>query len=337
MVLAIETSCDDTSVALVDAKGWVRHMVWANQDAVHRPFGGVVPEIAGRNHLHDLMPLVDRLISETKINWSEITGIAVTNRPGLVGSLLVGLVTAKTLALAYDKPFIGVHHIEGHILSAFLSEAPLSAPLYWTDPFLALVVSGGHSHLYEVKNLTSYRCLGQTQDDAAGEAFDKFAKILGLGYPGGVHVDRLAKTGDIKAFPFPRATIKDSAYDFSFSGLKSAGHRLVQSLPDPQSRLPDLCASYQEAIVSALLSKLEKAVVELNIKKFVITGGVSANSRLREQAQELATKRNCQMIVPPLKFCTDNAAMIGLAGALRLARGETSAQTLAPQPRADLL
>jgi N6-L-threonylcarbamoyladenine synthase len=337
MVLAIETSCDDTSVALVDGHGFVRHMVWANQDSAHQPFGGVVPEIAGRNHLHDLIPLVDRLIDESKVTWDEIIGIAVTNRPGLVGSLIVGLVTAKTLALAFNKPFIGVHHIEGHILSAFLSEAPLSEPPFWTDPFLALVVSGGHTHLYEVQNLKSYRCLGKTQDDAAGEAFDKFAKIMGLGYPGGVQVDRLAQKGDIKAFPFPRATIKDSEYDFSFSGLKSAGQRLVQSLENPQSRKEDLCASYQEAIVGALLSRLEKAIVELNIKKFVITGGVSANSRLRSQAAELAKKRNCQMIVPSLKFCTDNAAMIGLAGALHLARGESSPQNLAPQPRAELI
>lgn len=335
-VLAIETSCDDTSVALVDSKGHVRHMLSANQDKVHQPFGGVVPEIAGRNHLHDLLPLINQLFSESKTNWEQVSGIAVTNRPGLVGSLIIGLVTAKTLAVAFKKPFIGVHHIEGHILSAFLSEAPLQEPLYWKEPFLALVVSGGHSHLYVVKDLKTFTCLGKTQDDAAGEAFDKFAKMMGLGYPGGVQVDRLAVKGDTKAYAFPRATIKDSEYDFSFSGLKSSAHRLIQSLPDPQAVKEDLCASYQEAIVGALLARLEKAIVELKIKKFVITGGVSANSRLRSQAQELAQKRKCEIIMPALKFCTDNAAMIGLVGALHLERGEVSPHTLAPEPRADL-
>lgn len=336
LVLAIETSCDDTSVALVEASGYVRAMVSANQDKAHQPFGGVVPEIAGRNHLQDLMPLVDKVFKASGVSWSEVDGIAVTNRPGLIGSLLVGLVTAKTLALAYDKPFIGVHHIEGHIVSAFLSDQPVSAPRLWKDPFLALVVSGGHTHLYKVTQGKEFKCLGQTQDDAAGEAFDKFAKMMGLGYPGGVEVDRLAKSGNIKAFPFPKATIKGSEYDFSFSGLKSAAQRLIQSLDDPQKVKEDLCASYQEAIVSALLERLDKAITDTGIKKFVITGGVSANSRLRSEAERLAQKRGCQIIVPPLKFCTDNAGMIGLAGALHLERGETSSQDLAPQARADL-
>lgn len=337
LTLAIETSCDDTSVALVDDRGWVLRQATANQDMAHLPFGGVVPEIAGRNHLDALMPLVDVLFQKTDVDWSRIRGIAVTNRPGLIGSLIVGLVTAKTLALVHGKPFIGVHHIEGHVLSAFLSETPVEKSLLWQDPFIALVISGGHSHLYLVDNGT-YVPLGQTQDDAAGEAFDKFAKMLGLGYPGGVLIDRLAQAGRRDAFDFPRALIKEKNYDFSFSGLKSSGQRCLQALGDEiENRKPDLCASYQEAIVDVLLSKLEKALVNSKIKKFVITGGVSANSRIRERAAELARRRGCEYRIPPLKFCTDNAAMIGYAGSLRLQKGEFSRQDLPPQPRAELV
>jgi N6-L-threonylcarbamoyladenine synthase len=334
--LALETSCDDTSVALVNDNGFVLSQMTAHQDLAHSVFGGVVPEIAGRQHYESLLPLIDQLFTKNNFTWKQISGIAVTNRPGLVGSLLVGLVTAKTLSLIHQKPFIGVHHIEGHVLSAFLNEESEAQNSLWTDAFVALVVSGGHTQLYHVPQIGRYETLGQTQDDAAGEAFDKFAKMLGLGYPGGVLVDRYAQKGNRKAYEFPRGLIKEDHYNFSFSGLKSHAQRKIAEISQVAPVLEDLCASYQEAIVDVLIFKLEKALRQLNIKKFVITGGVSANSRLRDRAQELAKKNNWEILIPPLKFCTDNAAMIGLAGALRLKAGEVSPQTLGPTPRDEL-
>jgi N6-L-threonylcarbamoyladenine synthase len=253
-----------------------------------------------------------------------------------VGSLIVGLVTAKTLALIHKKPFIGVHHIEGHILSAFLNQQSPETNEIWQDAFVALVVSGGHTQLYHVPRIGQYETLGQTQDDAAGEAFDKFAKMLGLGYPGGVLVDRYAQKGNRKAYDFPRSLMKEDHYNFSFSGLKSHAQRKLLEIGEVAPVLEDLSASYQEAIVDVLMYKLEKALRSLKLKKFVITGGVSANSRLRERAQELASKNQWQVLIPPLKFCTDNAAMIGLAGALRIKKGEFSPQTLGPVPREEL-
>jgi N6-L-threonylcarbamoyladenine synthase len=333
-ILAIETSCDDTSVAIVGADGYVSHVMSASQDAAHAPFGGIVPEIACRNHTVNLIPLVDETLKATKISWDEISGIAVTNRPGLVGSLIVGVVGAKALALAFNKPLIGVNHLEGHILAPFLwDDKNLKTDVQF--PYVALAVSGGHTTLYHVRGLGDYSILGSTLDDAAGEAFDKFAKLIGLGFPGGVKVDQLSQTGNPKAYAFPRALVTEDNLQMSFSGLKSSGSRVWDSLTpaERQAQLPDLCASFQEAIVDALLAKLERAAVELNLSRIVITGGVSANSRLRQSASELAAQKKWQLYIPPIKYCTDNAAMIGYAGIQRFLRGEFDTQGLGPSPR----
>ncbi|MCB0377105.1 MAG: tRNA (adenosine(37)-N6)-threonylcarbamoyltransferase complex transferase subunit TsaD [Bdellovibrionales bacterium] len=337
-ILAIETSCDDTSVAIVNSKAEVILCLTASQDLVHEPFGGIVPEIASRNHTKHLLPLVEKAMDTSGLSWKDISGIAVTNRPGLVGSLIVGLVTAKTLALAYEIPFIGVHHIEGHIMAPFLRDDEYKGPDFFKDPFLALVVSGGHTQLYEVNGFGHYQVLGQTMDDAAGEAFDKFAKMMGLGYPGGVQVDRLAKSGNIKAFSFPRPLLNEDHFNFSFSGLKSAAQRQLEKLPQDKDEplVADLCASYQQAIVDVLCGKLVKASFDKGIKNVIVSGGVSANSSLRNHLQAEAEKNGWQLAIPPLRFCTDNAAMIALAGHFRLQQGDQSSQELAPQARAEL-
>jgi len=255
--LGIESSCDDTSVALVNREGFVLSTLTASQDLAHQPFGGVVPEIAGRNHLQAIVPLVDQVFSKTGMVWEDVDGIAVTNRPGLIGSLIVGLVTAKTLALVHNKKFLGTHHIEGHIVSSFLGDKDLAPTPMWQDPYISLVVSGGHTHMYLVESQGEYRLIGKTQDDAAGEAFDKFAKMMGLGYPGGVQVDRLAVNGDVQAYEFPRGMAKDKSFNFSFSGLKAAALRWRDQHPHI-TEYKDVCASYQEAIVDSLMDKLER-------------------------------------------------------------------------------
>ena len=323
-VLAVESSCDDTSVAIVRHDGQVVFCESSNQDAKHRPFGGIVPEIAGRNHTEVLLPMIKNAMEKSELTWEKIDGFVVTNRPGLVGSLLVGVVTVKTLALAHSKPFIGINHLEGHILAPFLKDDKHSPPEGLDFPFIALAVSGGHSSIYKVKGLGSYEVVGRTVDDAAGEAFDKFAKMVGLGWPGGAHVDRIAQKGDPKAFDFPRAMAGED--NFSFSGLKTAAQRLISKMPplEVSKRIEDLCASYQEAIVDVLIDKLELTAIRLKTDRVVVTGGVSANSRLRKAAETLAKKRGFQLIIPPLRYCTDNAAMVGYAGILRLNRGEQS-------------
>ncbi|MGE3972936.1 MAG: tRNA (adenosine(37)-N6)-threonylcarbamoyltransferase complex transferase subunit TsaD [Bdellovibrionales bacterium] len=337
-VLAVETSCDDTSVAIVEADGKVLFCESANQDIFHKPFGGIVPEIAGRNHTEKLLPLMEKAFVETGLTWKDIGGLVVTSRPGLVGSLLVGVVTVKSIALAKGLPFLGVNHLEGHILAPFLRDEKYQPPSNFDFPFVALAVSGGHSSLYHVEGLGQYTVIGRTIDDAAGEAFDKFAKMVGLGFPGGVHVDRLAKQGDRMAFPFPRAMLGEDVYDFSFSGLKSAASRLISSMKPQEvsEQIEDLCASYQEAIVEVLMRKLELALQKTKLKKFIITGGVSANSRLREAAEELGMKNKYQWIVPPMRYCTDNAAMIGYVGIQRMNKGERADSSLGVSPEVTL-
>jgi N6-L-threonylcarbamoyladenine synthase len=328
-VLAIETSCDDTSVAIVGNDGTVYQVTSLSQDKDHAVFGGIVPEIASRNHNASLLPLIDICFEKSRLTMSDIDGICVTSEPGLLGSLLVGVVTAKTLALAYDKPLLGVNHLEGHLLAPFLKDSEYQPPKDFTYPFLALAVSGGHTSLYVVHDLGKYEILGTTLDDAAGEAFDKFAKIAGLPYPGGPNVDRLAKSGDPSKYAFPRALLEKGSLEFSFSGVKASAGRMLQSMTkeDVAANIHHLCASYQEAIVDTLLYKVDLALKVHFVKKhrkprLVVTGGVSANSRLRQKAQELCEQKGTDLVIPPMRYCTDNAAMIGYAGIQHFSRGE---------------
>lgn len=337
-ILGIETSCDDTSVAVLNGDGYVLSQISANQDLVHQPFGGIVPEIASRNHTMHLLPLVDEVLKKTNLKLSNIQGIAATNRPGLLGSLLVGMVTAKTLSLSLEIPWIGVHHIEGHILAPFLKDNEYQPPKDWSFPFLSLVVSGGHTSLYVVKDWGKYQLIGKSIDDAAGEAFDKFAKMLDLGYPGGVQIDKLSQKGDRNYHQFPRAMLNEDNFDFSFSGLKASAQRYLSTLSneDIQKNKGNICASYQEAIVSVLLEKVKKAALKYSIGKISVTGGVSANSRLRQAFQEYCTETKKTLAIPPIRFCTDNAAMIALAGLKRLENGESSQLTEGVVARASI-
>jgi N6-L-threonylcarbamoyladenine synthase len=256
----------------------------------------------------------------------------VTSRPGLIGSLLVGVVTAKTLSLVHGIPYIGVNHIEGHLLAPLLRDSAYGPPADFDFPYLGLVVSGGHTHLYLCEGFGRYRLLGRTVDDAAGEAFDKFAKMMDLGFPGGVRVDQESVHGDVSAFKFPRGLLHEEGYNFSFSGLKTAAARVLEGLSpqERESRKHDLCASYQEAIVDVLVEKLARAGRAFRVRHWAVTGGVSANSRLRTRAAERAHADGALLALPPLRYCTDNAAMIGLAGLQHLRAGETSPQDLSP-------
>jgi N6-L-threonylcarbamoyladenine synthase len=334
-VLAIETSCDDTSVAIVDRNGWVHCIVSATKDLDHEPYGGIVPEIASRNHSISLLPLIDQIFIKANMNWDDIDGIAVTSRPGLIGALIVGLVTAKSLAQLKNKPLIGVNHLEGHLLAPFLRDKDYAPPEDFSYPYIGLAISGGHTSLYYIEELGKYRVLGATRDDAAGEAFDKFAKMAGLGFPGGVRVDQMSKNGKVDAYDFPRSMIHEDTFEMSFSGLKASGQRLLEKMSSEeiQNHLPDLCASFQEAIVDVLLLKLDLAAKKYQCRQIILTGGVSANSRLRQRAEKLAQKRGYRLVVPPIRYCTDNAAMIGLVGILRMNQGEFSDMSLAPSPQ----
>jgi N6-L-threonylcarbamoyladenine synthase len=327
-VLAIETSCDETAAAVVKKRHILSNVV-ASQIAVHRPYGGVVPEVASRQHVESINGAISQALSQAQSDWDDIDGIAVTCAPGLVGSLLVGLTAAKTLAILYDKPLIGIHHLEGHIHASYLQNPDL------TPPFLCLLVSGGHTSLIKVEDCGQYQTLGQTRDDAAGEAFDKVARLLGLDYPGGPAIDRIAKAGNPRAFLLPEGKISlpeggFHPYDSSFSGLKTAVLRLVQSHQQKEMDLPiaDLAASFQATVAQALTRRTIDCALDYGLSTIAIGGGVAANSALRNHLVRAAEKHHFQVLLPPLALCTDNAAMIACAGAEHLQRGHTSPLTL---------
>jgi N6-L-threonylcarbamoyladenine synthase len=316
-VLGIETSCDDSAAAVV-SDGRLLASVVSSQDAVHGPYGGVVPELASRHHVRNVLAVVDAALGRASVGLEALDGIAVTCGPGLVGSLLVGLTVAKGIALRRRLPLVGVNHLEGHLLAVNLDRAPDDRVPF---PFLALLVSGGHTGLYLARAMGDYACLGRTRDDAVGEAFDKAAKMMGLGYPGGPVIDRLSRGGDPRAVRFPRAHLKRGRFDFSFSGFKTALREHLAGRPPSEERLPDLAASLQEALVDMLVDTTVEALAATGVERLVVSGGVSANRRLRERVTEAAAGMGVEALVPSPALCTDNAAMIALAGAPRLAAG----------------
>jgi N6-L-threonylcarbamoyladenine synthase len=316
LVLGIESSCDETAAAVVrDGREMLSNVI-SSQINVHKRYGGVVPEIASRKHIEAVAPVTAQALAEAGVKLGDIEGIAVTRGPGLIGSLLVGLSMAKGIAFARNIPLIGVNHLEGHVAAIYLSGA---IPEF---PFIALVVSGGHTNIYLAESLQSFKTLGQTRDDAAGEAFDKAAKLLGIGYPGGVVIDQLAKKGDPSRVPFPRS-MRDSL-DFSFSGLKTSllNYLRRRETPIPDEDMPHVVASYQEAIVDVLVDKTLRAAGMNGISRVVVAGGVAANSRLRGRFQEEGEKRGMRIFIPPVVLCTDNAAMIAVVGNDLLSRGK---------------
>jgi N6-L-threonylcarbamoyladenine synthase len=330
-ILGIETSCDDTSVALYDSDAGVAENLVSSQVDLHDHFGGVVPELASRAHLVNLLPLVDYLFERQNLELKDLDGVAVTAGPGLIGALLVGLSTGKALALAADLPLVGVHHIEGHILANALT-ADLVLPA------VVLVVSGGHTEVIYMPAVGQYERLGATLDDAAGEAFDKTAKLLRLPYPGGPHIDRMARQGKAGSFRFPRPLNKDPRSVFSFSGLKTAVRQAVDVLPRPLSEqtVADVCYEVQEAIVDSLCHRLFQAARRKHVPAVYLAGGVSANSRLRGRVAEEAERRNLHFLPPEPVYCTDNAAMIAYAGWCHFTAGRRDSLDLDSFPRSPL-
>ena len=335
-ILAFESSCDETSVSVVESGRIVRSLRIASQIDTHVEYGGVVPEIASRMHVEAISELTDLALQDAGMTYDDIDALAVTAGPGLVGALLVGVSFAKSMAYVLKKPLIGVHHIEGHISAIYLDHPELK------PPFLSLVISGGHTQLVEVLGYGMYRALGSTRDDAAGEAFDKGARVLGLPYPGGKHMDLLAKEGREDAFTFPQAKMKDSPMDFSFSGLKTS---LIQMVHQKNQKEPawleankaDLAASYQHAIVKVLKEHAVLAMEQLGYQTLALAGGVAANSCLRREMEQAMRSLGRQMICPSLIHCTDNAAMIGAAAYYRLMKGEVAPLSLNATPSLPLV
>jgi N6-L-threonylcarbamoyladenine synthase len=326
-ILAIETSCDDTGAAVILDGRRILSNVVSSQISIHQKYGGVVPELASRKHIESIVPIVTEALETAKVTLKEIDGIAVTQGPGLVGSLLVGLSFAKSMAFAAGLPFIGVNHIEAHLSAIFLEEEP---PKF---PFIGLVVSGGHTSLFRMDGFGKCKRLGQTRDDAAGEAFDKVAKLFNLGYPGGPIIDELSRTGNSKAVRFPRPVLKKSSFDFSFSGLKTAVVNYAKTHPKPAEGYPeelikDIVSSFQEAVVEVLVKKTVQAAQQQGLKRVVLAGGVAANQCLRLKMKEEAVEEKLKVYLPSPCFCTDNAAMVGVVGYEYLKQGIRSPLSL---------
>lgn len=332
IVLAIESSCDETSVAIVKNGREVLSNVISSQIDTHRVFGGVVPEIASRKHIEVIDLVIDEALEQANKKFSDIDAIAVTYGPGLVGALLVGVSYAKSLAYTLKKPLIPVHHIEGHIYANYIEDKDLK------PPFISLVISGGHTHIVYVEDYGKFKILGKTRDDACGEAFDKVARTIGLKYPGGPEIDKLAKTGDKYAIELPRVMIDTDDYDFSFSGLKSAVLNFVNKskMTNVLFKNEDLAASFQQAVSDVLVFKTIKACKENNIKILTLAGGVSANSFLRKSMQDACDKEGIKLCVPSLKLCTDNAGMIGCAGYYEYLKGNFASLDLNAYPNLKL-
>ena len=336
LVLGIETSCDETGVAVYDSERGLRAHALHSQGALHAPYGGVVPELASRDHIRRLLPLIRLVLEKARVGAKDLNAVAFTRGPGLAGALLVGSTVATSLAFSLGIPAVGVHHLEGHLLSPMLEKDP---PAF---PFVALLVSGGHTQLMQVAGVGDYRLIGETLDDAAGEAFDKIANLLGLGYPGGPQLAKLAEHGRPDHFSFPRPMLermeKRGDLDFSFSGLKTAVVTLVrQREPDAQMRA-DVAAGFQEAVAEVLVAKSIAALRRSDLERLVVAGGVGANLRLRALLDSAAAREGFRVAYPAMEFCTDNGAMIALAGCLRLKAGESAGpfRTLSIRPRWDL-
>ncbi len=339
LVLGLESSCDETAAAVLDADGRVLSDVVHSQVALHAPYGGIVPELASRDHLRNVSPVVTAALERAGVTLDGVDGVAVTNRPGLVGALLVGVQTAKGLAWAAGKPLVGVDHLMGHLLSVFVRRGAGDAepPAF---PFVCLLASGGHTAIYRVDapRIEDVAELGATRDDAAGEAFDKVAKLLGLGYPGGPVVDRLAARGDASRVKLAAPMASRASLEMSFSGIKTQVAQLVARTPEPRGEawVADVCAAFQAAVTGVLARKVVEAAVREGVRDVVLGGGVAANSELRRRAAELGAGRGLRVLVPPLASCTDNAAMIAYAGAVRLARGERDGWDLVAASRTSL-
>ncbi len=317
LILAIESSCDETAAAVVKNGREVLSNVINTQIAIHTEYGGVVPEIASRKHIENINPVIKKALEDAGVTLDDIDAIGVTYGPGLVGALLVGVAEAKAIAFAKNKPLVGVHHIEGHISANYVENKELE------PPFVALVVSGGHTHLVKVNDYGEYEIVGRTRDDAAGEAFDKVARAIGLGYPGGPKIDKLAKEGNPDAIEFPRAHVDDAPYDFSFSGIKSAVLNYINSanMQGKEINHADVAASFQKAVVDALVSRAVRLAKECGMDKLAIAGGVASNSALRAAIQEACAKNNIGFYSPSPILCTDNAAMIGAAAYYEYIKG----------------
>ena len=326
IVLAIETSCDETASAVIKNGREILSNVIVTQIDIHKKFGGVVPEVASRNHVVDINPVIQKAVEESGVRLQEMDVIAATYGPGLVGALLVGLSSAKALAYALNKPFVGVNHIEGHVAANYLAHEDLK------PPFISLIVSGGHTHIVEVSDYNVFNIMGKTKDDAAGEAYDKVARAMGLGYPGGPVLDKLAQEGEAN-IKFPQAMINEG-YDFSFSGIKSAVLNYLNSkaMKNEAYQKEDVAASFQQAVVEVLVAKAIKATLDKGYDKLALSGGVSANSQLREWAREKAEENGIKLYYPPLYLCTDNAAMIGSSGYYKYRDDQISDLSLNARP-----